>query len=173
MDDAQQPPATSFCCNLRRWVEVMDEYVSGSVGFKYYTTLPTDALMVFRDAVVEIQNFGVHKSKVRMLELGSRIRGVLAKRGFKSVAAPENAAPGVVVSYTPMPGMVGRFKSEGLQLAGGVPFKLGEDAPPFNVDARKQTFRVGLFGLDKLKDVDLTVTRFEEALDRVIAASRL
>ena len=43
LDDKSQPANNSFCCNLRQWIGVMDEYDAGRC--KYYTTLPTDALV--------------------------------------------------------------------------------------------------------------------------------
>ena len=50
------------------------------------------------------------------------------------------------------------FAEQGLQIAAGVPLALDEGA-----DFR--TFRIGLFGLDKLMNVDRTVASFERALD--------
>ena len=43
MDADRQPAHNSFCCNLRQWITVMDTYEAGKA--KYYTTLPTDALV--------------------------------------------------------------------------------------------------------------------------------
>ena len=54
------------------------------------------------------------------------------------------------------------FAAQGLQIAGGVPLKVGEP------DSFK-TFRLGLFGLDKLTDVEGTVSRFKQALEKVLA----
>ena len=50
-----------------------------------------------------------------------------------------------------------------MQIAAGVPLQCDEPA-----DFR--TFRLGLFGLDKLYDVDASVARLEQALDQVLAA---
>lgn len=153
------PKSTSFCCNLAKWTEVADIYESGN--FKYYTTLPTDALMIFRDVITELQAHGVEQAKKDLITLGTRVRASLAKRGFKSVAAKEYAAPGVVVVYGPHKDMVARLIAQGIQVAGGVPFKLGEPEGLI-------TFRVGLFGLDKIKNIDRTVALLEEAIDKAM-----
>ena len=161
--------STSFCCNLGKWLTVMDKYAAG--GFMYYTTLPTDALMTFRDVIKETEAYGFDRVRGDMLALGAKVRAVLAERGFKSVAADGFAAPGVVVSYVADPAtqggaMVGAFKAQGLQIAGGVPFKLDHE-----VDSRRLCFRLGLFGLDKMQHVDRTVEKFRAALDAIVATS--
>jgi len=155
-----QLSVNSFCCNLKKWCTVMDKYTGG--GFMYYTTLPTDSLMAVRDAMKETRNYGFEKAKQDAFVLGARIREVLEKNGFKSVAAEGFKAPSVVVSYSSKSGMVGRFKSQGIQVAGGVPLKLGET---FN--AREICFRLGLFGLDKFGNIDKTVSTFEAALKKI------
>jgi len=149
----------SFCCHLAKWTEVMEKYEAG--GFMYYTTLPTDALTTFRDVMLETRAFGFEKAKTALVELGMRTRAILEKRGFKSVAAPGHQSTGVVVSYSSDKNMVGLFKGQGIQIAGGVPFKLDEPAGLV-------TFRLGLFGLDKIKNIDRTVSIFEKALDNLI-----
>lgn len=165
MNDAKQPPQNSFCCNLRRWSEVMASYEKGVP--KYYTTLPTDALMMWTDVLKETESFGFARSKERLSELGKKIRNVLESNGFPSVASDAYKAPGVVVSYSPtVKNMCQRFKEVGLQVAGGVPFKLGE-----KVNARELCFRIGLFGLDKNKNVDATVRTFEDALRKIVASA--
>ena len=60
------------------------------------------------------------------------------------------------------PGLRGgaRFIAEGLQIAAGVPLHCGEPES-------FSTFRLGLFGLDKLGDIDGTVDRLRAALDRM------
>ena len=94
------------------------------------------------------------------IELGTRVRELLASRGLPSVAAPAFAAPSVVVVHTDDPALKSgaRFRDQGLQIAAGVPLHCGEPEG-------FSTFRVGLFGLDKLGDVDGTVARLEAALD--------
>ena len=68
-------------------------------------------------------------------------------------------APGVVVSYTDDAEIQSakKFIAEGLQTASGVPLQCDEPA-----DYR--AFRIGLFGLDKLGDIDGTVARLTQAL---------
>jgi len=162
--------STSFCCNLPQWLDVMQQYLNEDgkgPGFRYYTTLPTDALMEFRDVMKEAEAVGLASLKEKMWQQGKAVRAELAKRGFKSVAAEGFESPGVVVVYSPVTGMVGKIKSEGLQLAGGVPWKLEEET--YGVDSAASTFRIGLFGLDKLANVDGTVERLMKAIDNVCA----
>ena len=159
--------SVSFCCNLQQWHNVMQAYEDG--GFKYYTTLPTDALLDFAAVIEDAQAFGLDRAKDKMFELGNKVRKELAQRGFKSVAAPEVAAPGVVVVYSPISGMVGKLKGVGIQVAGGVPWKLGEENyVKGDPNPKTNCFRIGLFGLDKIKDVDTTVSKFFKGLDQVI-----
>jgi len=68
-----------------------------------------------------------------------------------------------VVSFTADPDIQNgsKFKALGYQIAAGVPLQVGEGA-------EFRTFRLGLFGLDKLKDVDATVARLKTALDQVL-----
>ena len=155
---------TSFSCDLLRWLQVMRSYESG--GHTYHTTMPTDALRTFAGVMAETEAFGFARARSRQLELGARVRALLAGRGFPSVAAPGFEAPGVVVGYTGDPAIQNgsRFAAAGLQIATGVPLRCGEPD-----DFR--TFRLGLFGLDKLADVDRTVDTLADALDRVVAAS--
>ena len=143
---ARARQSNSFACNLVQWLDVMAAYENADgkgPGFKYYTTLPTDALLAFRDVIAETKAYGFAAAKERMLALGAAVRAGLAARGFKSVAADGFAAPGVVVVYSAHAGMVGKFKAEGLQVAGGVPWKLGEDAYDTPIDAANNTFRIG------------------------------
>ena len=155
---------TSFSCDLLRWLQVMQSYERG--GHTYHTTMPTDALRMFADVMAETEEFGFAKAKNLQLEMGARVRALLAGRGFPSVAAPGFAAPGVVVSYTGDPDIQNgsRFAAAGLQIAAGVPLGCGEP------DGFR-TFRLGLFGLDKLANVDRTVDTLADALDRVAASS--
>ena len=143
----------------------MDAYVDG--GHTYHSTMPTDALRFFHEVMTETRAFGLDNARARQWELGRRVRALLADRGFKSVAAPGFEAPGVVVSHTEDPAIKdgSRFAAEGLQIAAGVPLRCDE---PDGF----QTFRLGLFGLDKLGNVDRTVDTLAAALDRVLARSR-
>mmetsp|Transcript_6311 Transcript_6311/g.7675 ORF Transcript_6311/g.7675 Transcript_6311/m.7675 type:complete len:378 (-) Transcript_6311:416-1549(-) len=146
---------TSFCCNLPKWLTVMKKYEDG--GFMYYTTLPTDSLTAFRNSMLETKEFGYENAKNAAQDLGAKIRAICAENGCKSVSVDANAAPTVVVVYAPAKDMVARFKSVGLQVVGGVPFKV--DEPEGLV-----TFRIGLFGIDKLKNVDRVAATFEKAM---------
>ena len=152
--------SSSFAIDLRRWLGIMRAYEGG--GHAYHATMPTDALRTFRDVLQEAEGHGFALLKERQLELGRRIRSRLADAGYPSVAAHGYEAPGVVVSYTDDPEMkAGRaFAAAGVQIAAGVPLACGEG------DAFS-TFRVGLFGLDKLLDVDGTVARFSAALEAI------
>jgi len=150
-------PGTSLACNLGKWLSVMDSYKSG--GFAYHTTMPTDALVVARDAMMVTRDFGFDRAKQAAFELGGLVRGVLqGDRGLVSVAAPGFESPGVVVVHTDDTAVLSKFLSAGTQIAAGVPFKLGESEDT-------KTFRIGLFGIDKLADPTATVKHFERALD--------
>ena len=152
--------SSSFACDLRAWLRIMETYEDG--GHAYYATMPTDSLRTFRDTVKETEAYGFDRVEAEQLELGARVRKLLAERGFTSVAAEGFEAPGVVVSYTDDDGIRSgkKFAEVGLQIAAGVPLQCGEPE-----DFR--TFRIGLFGLEKLHNIDRTVTQLEKALDRL------
>jgi aspartate aminotransferase-like enzyme len=175
-DPTRQPRNTSFCCNLMQWLDVMEQYenINGDgPGFKYYTTLPTDALMKVRDAINETEAFGFDNAKEKCFQLGKEIRQLLLKHGYPSLAAPRFEAPGVVVSYSNMPAgtnMVKKFKSVGIQIAGGVPLKLDEDTK-YGIDTKASTFRIGLFGLDKIKNIHEVVKRLDNAISKLKSGS--
>jgi aspartate aminotransferase-like enzyme len=149
--------STSFACDLRRWLQIMEAYEGG--GHAYHATMPTDGLAKLRDVMLEARDHGFEQLKAAQLELGREVRALLARKGFPSVAAPGFEAPGVVVSYTDDPGIHNgsKFAAVGLQTAAGVPLQCDE-----GTDFR--TFRLGLFGLDKLYDVRRTVGHLEKAL---------
>lgn len=152
----------SFSLDLKQWLNIMRAYENG--GHAYHATMPTDSLRQFRDTVNEAKEVGFDKLCAAQWELGKRVREVLATKGIESVAAKGFEAPGVVVAYTERDDMHkgSAFAEAGMQIAAGVPLKVGE---PDNF----KTFRLGLFGLDKLTDVDGAVQRFEKALDEVLA----
>ena len=152
----------SFSLDLKQWLNIMRAYENG--GHAYHATMPTDSLRQFRDAINEAKEVGFDKLCEAQWELGKRIRKVLADKGIESVAAEGFEAPGVVVAYTDRDDMHkgSAFAEAGMQIAAGVPLQVGE---PENF----KTFRLGLFGLDKLTDVDGAVQRFEKALDTVLA----
>ncbi|AGP47816.1 MAG: aminotransferase class V-fold PLP-dependent enzyme [Psychrobacter cryohalolentis] len=151
-----------FSLDLKQWLTIMRAYENG--GHAYHATMPTDSLRQFRDTILEAKEIGFDKLCDAQWELGNRVRKVLADKGIESVAAKGFEAPGVVVSYTDRDDIHkgSAFAEAGLQIAAGVPLKVGE---PENF----KTFRLGLFGLDKLTDIDGAVERFEKALDEVLA----
>lgn len=157
----EKTTSTSFACDLGKWHQIMQAYVGGSHA--YHATMPTDALRIFAGVMEETEAFGLDKIKDRQLELGRQVRALLEKNGIPSVAAEGFQAPGVVVSYTDDDGIkTGRkFADVGLQIAAGVPLQCDEPEG-------FKTFRLGLFGIEKLQNVDRTVATFAEALDRVV-----
>ncbi|MDG9930876.1 MULTISPECIES: aminotransferase class V-fold PLP-dependent enzyme [unclassified Pseudomonas] len=154
--------SSSFACDLKKWLQIMQAYEQG--GHAYHATMPSDALARFRDAMKEAEATGFATLDQQQRELGRRVRELLAARGFRSVAAPGFEAPGVVVCYTDDAQIRNgsKFAAQGLQIAAGVPLQCDEPAD-------FQTFRLGLFGLDKLGNVERTVATFEQALDKVLA----
>ncbi len=152
--------SSSFACDLRKWLQIMEAYENG--GHAYHATMPTDALTSFRTVMNETGEFGFEKAHVKQQELGDRVRALLASKGLKSVAAKGFEAPGVVVCYTQDKEIQTgkKFMAEGVQIAAGVPLQCDEPAD-------FQTFRIGLFGLDKLMDVDRTVAKLEVALNQI------
>ena len=151
----------SFAIDLRKWRDIMKAYEAG--GHAYHATMPTDALRLFRDTVKETRDYGFDRLKAAQWRLGEAVRQALAARGVTSVLADGFAAPGVVVGYTADPDVQNgkAFAAKGMQIAAGVPLQVGEPD-----DFR--TFRLGLFGLDKLYDVDATVERLTAVLDEVL-----
>ena len=154
--------SNSFSLDLKKWLEIMRAYENG--GHAYHATMPTDSLRQFRDTITESKKIGFDKLCDAQWQLGNRVREVLQAKGIESVAAEGYQAPGVVVCYTDRDDMHkgSAFAEAGVQIAAGVPLKVGEP------DSFK-TFRVGLFGLDKLTDIDGAVQRFESALEQVLA----
>ncbi|MGA9411309.1 MAG: aminotransferase class V-fold PLP-dependent enzyme [Roseobacter sp.] len=151
----------SFAIDLGKWYNIMKAYENG--GHAYHATMPTDALRAFRDTMLETKEYGFDRLKDAQWALGDQVRAMLAGKGIVSVAADGYGAPGVVVSYTADPDVQNgkKFMAQGMQIAAGVPLQCDEPA-----DFR--TFRLGLFGLDKLYDVDGTLARLSRVLDKVI-----
>lgn len=151
----------SFALDLKKWHSIMAAYEGG--GHAYHATMPTDALRAFRDTMVETRDYGFGKLRDAQWALGNAVRKMLADRGVRSVAAEGFGAPGVVVSYTDDPEIQNgkKFAALGMQIAAGVPLQCDEPA-----DFR--TFRLGLFGLDKLYDVTGTVGRLDAILSKVL-----
>ena len=152
--------STSYSCDLKKWHQIMRAYETGAHA--YHATLPTMALLELRDAMAETRARGFAQVREQQLELGHKVRALLAARGFPSVAAPGFEAPGVVVSYTRDPDIQNgrKFIEQGLQSASGVPLMCDEPAD-------FSTFRLGLFGLDKWANVDRSVGQLATALDRM------
>ena len=157
----EETTSSSFALNLNTWHNIMQAYENG--GHAYHATLPTDALKAFRDAMKETEALGWDNIGAAQQELGDKVRAILAAQGIASVAAKGFEAPGVVVSYTDDPEIKTgkKFAALGMQIAAGVPLQCDEPEG-------FSTFRLGLFGLDKLADVDGTVKRLEAALDQVL-----
>ncbi|MGO2931137.1 aminotransferase class V-fold PLP-dependent enzyme [Microbacterium sp.] len=153
-------PATSFAMDLAKWLSIADEYRAGRPA--YHATMPTDALVRNLATMIETRERGFEQLRTAQLELGARVREVLTAHGLPSVAAADFAAPGVVVVHTDDPALKSgaALKEQGLQVAAGVPLQCDEPAG-------FSTFRLGLFGLDKLADIDGTVSRLETTLDAV------
>ncbi len=154
--------SSSFAADLKKWHQIMMAYEGG--GHAYHATMPTDSLTKFRDVMKETEAYGFAKVHAQQQELGDKVRAVLEAKGIKSVAAKGFQAPGVVVSYTDDKGLHSgkKFMQEGMQIAAGVPLQCDEPAD-------FQTFRLGLFGLDKLKNVDRTVETFEKVLNTILS----
>ena len=152
--------SSSFACDLRKWLQVMEAYEAG--GHMYHATMPTDALTRLHAALAESVAFGLDELQRAQWQLGERVRDALEQAGFASVAADGFKAPSVVVSYADSPELATgkRFRELGLQVAAGVPLQCGEPAS-------FQSFRIGLFGLDKLQHVDRTVESLQSALSRL------
>lgn len=151
----------SFAIDLGKWHSIMQAYVNG--GHAYHATLPTDALKDFRDTIIETRDYGFDKLKAAQWALGNGVREMLAAKGVTSVAADGFGAPGVVVSYTADADIQNgkRLAAEGMQIAAGVPLQCDEPAD-------FQTFRLGLFGLDKLYDVEGTLERLGRVVHKIL-----
>ncbi len=159
----ERTTSDSFSADLKKWLQIMETYESGAHA--YHATMPTESLRVFRDVMQETQAFGFQKAKDRQQELGDKVRAALTDKGVTSVAASGFQAPGVVVSYTSEPTIQNgqSFAALGTQIAAGVPLMCDEGDD-------YSTFRLGLFGLDKLQNVDRTVDVLKTVLDQVIIA---
>jgi aspartate aminotransferase-like enzyme len=152
--------STSFSMDLKKWLQIMEAYEKG--GHVYHTTMPTDALKILRNVMKETQSLGFAALKAKQQELGDKVRALLVSNGYNSVAAKGFQSPGVVVSYTKDPDIQSgkKFIALGMQTAAGVPLQCDE-----RLDFR--TFRLGLFGLEKLAHVDRTVDHLATALEKI------
>ncbi len=161
MSKLEQTESDSFAIDLKKWHQIMQAYENN--GHAYHATMPTDALTAFRDTMLETREYGFDRLKEAQWALGNAVRDLLSEKGATSVAADGFGAPGVVVSYTSEPDIQNgsRFLAHGMQIAAGVPLQCDE---PDDFS----TFRLGLFGLDKLYDVDGTVARLKRVIDQVL-----
>ena len=161
LERLEKTSSDSFAIDLKKWYSIMQAYENG--GHAYHATLPTDALRGFRDTMLETKEYGFERLREAQWALGNGVRGMLAAKGVQSVAAEGFGAPGVVVSYTSDPEIQNgkKFAAEGMQIAAGVPLACDE---PIGFS----TFRLGLFGLDKLYDVPATLGRLEAVLNKVL-----
>ena len=157
----EETTSDSFAIDLKKWRAIMQAYEDG--GHAYHATMPTDALRAFRDTMVETRDYGFNRLREAQWRLGNGVREMLEKKGVTSVAAEGFGAPGVVVSYTDDPQIQNgkKFAAQGMQIAAGVPLAVGEPEG-------FMTFRLGLFGLDKLYDVHGTLSRLKTVLDQVL-----
>ncbi len=160
LDILPETKSSSFAVDLAKWHQIMQAYENG--GHAYHSTMPTDALTGFRDTMLESRNYGFEKLRDQQIELGAAVRKLLAEHGYKSVAASGFEAPGVVVSYTSDPEIQNgkKFAAQGMQIAAGVPLMCDEPSD-------FSTFRLGLFGLDKMNDVAAAVGKIEAALQKI------
>jgi len=153
--------STSFSCDLLKWLQIMQAYENGAHA--YHATMPTDAIKRFRDTIIETAEFGFDNARKKQQELGDKVRALLESHNINSVSEKGYQAPGVVVSYTNDKEIHNgsKFSNVGMQIAAGVPLQCSEGDD-------YQAFRLGLFGLDKLKDVDAAVNKLEDALKQVV-----
>ncbi len=161
LERLENTSSNSFAIDLKKWHSIMAAYEGG--GHAYHATMPTDALRGFRDTMLETREFGFEKLRQAQWALGDGVRAMLAEKGVVSVAAEGFGAPGVVVSYTDDPDIQNgkKFAAEGMQIAAGVPLQCNEPEG-------FRTFRLGLFGLDKLYDVDAAKARLQDVISKVL-----
>ena len=160
VDRLQETDSDSFVLDLKKWHQIMAAYLNG--GHAYHATMPTDGLAQFYDTMLEMKAFGFARAKEAQIELGAKLRQIMEQRGYKSLAAEGFKAPSVIVSHTTRDEMKSgaAFAAEGVQIAAGVPLECGESAA-------FKTFRIGLFGLDKLANMEATISDFCDVLDQV------
>lgn len=156
----QTTESSSFACDLKKWWQIMQAYENGAHA--YHATMPTDSLTKFRDVMKETMDYGLEQARQDQIELGERVRSLLEDKGISSVAAEGFKAPGVVVSYTGDADIQTgkKFAAQGLQIAAGVPLQCNEPEG-------FQTFRLGLFGLEKLGNIDRTLENLGKAIDHI------
>jgi aspartate aminotransferase-like enzyme len=151
--------STSFCMDLKKWHSIMQAYENG--GHAYHATLPTDGIVAFAAAIRETEALGLDVAAAGQQALGDSARALLESKGYVSVAAEGYKAPGVIVSFTSDPDIKcgKKFVQNGMQIAAGVPLALDEGGD-------FSTFRIGLFGLNKIKAVEQTVNALKDVLEK-------
>ncbi|MGB6126333.1 MAG: alanine--glyoxylate aminotransferase family protein [Gordonia sp. (in: high G+C Gram-positive bacteria)] len=152
--------STSFALDLKKWLSISDSYVDGAAP--YHATMPTDSLAHNVELMRQTVDLGTEELRRRQIELGTRVRELLAANDMPSVAAEGFDAATVVVAFTDDATRKtgAAFKEVGLQIAAGVPLQCGEGED-------YSSLRIGLFGVDKLTDVDGTVERLAAALEKL------
>ncbi len=158
----QASNSNSFAMDLKKWLEISQGYVKGKHA--YHATMPTDTIMMLRNIMQQGRAEGFEKLAQRQKQLGSKVRQLLVQNNYPSVADKGFEAAGVVVSYTTDKAIQSGalFKDYGVQIASGVPLACDE---PDNF----QTFRIGLFGLEKLRNVERTVQHIQQVLEKISA----
>merc|ERR1719262_337718 len=161
---AEASDSGSFAIDLKKWMNIMTAYEAGA--HMYHTTMPTDALKIFRDVLLESASYGFDKLKQEQWDLGNAVRYLLLSRGERFVAAEGFWAPSVVVAYTDDADVKNgaKFAQAGMQIAAGVPLMVDK----FSESAEFKTFRLGLFGLAKIQNIPRTVQLLQETLDKVL-----
>ena len=156
----EKTESSSFSCDLKKWFSIMNAYENN--GHAYHATMPTDSLVKFEKTVKETEEFGFENARDKQNYIGNHIRQLLESKGFKSVAADGFKATSVIVSYTENDSFQNGkiFAENGIQIAAGVPLECGEGSD-------FKTFRLGLFGLDKLKNPDRTISNFKNVLYKI------
>jgi aspartate aminotransferase-like enzyme len=157
--------STSFSMDLKAWHKIMRAYLDG--GHAYHATMATDAIASFHSALLETLDKGLESVRAQQWALGTKVRSILAECGLKSVAAPGFEAPTVVVVHTSDATLPQKFAAAGVQTAAGVPLMLDHDTNA--ISEKFRTIRFGLFGLDKLVNVDACAARLEAALTEVLS----
>ena len=159
-EQMESTTSDSFCCDLKKWKAIMEAYEQG--GHAYHATMPTDALKQLHETIGEVKEVGLDQLQLNQQALGVKIRKLLQNYGFKPVAAEGFQSPSVIVCYTSDPDVQNGllFKQAGLQIAAGVPL-MCDESNDF------KSFRIGLFGLDKLKNIEKTYAGFAEALEQI------
>ena len=156
----EKTTSSSYSCDLHKWLTVMESYEGNN--YTYHTTFPTDGLKIFRENILEIKKIGYQKTTDLQIQLGQKMRKLTEDFGYVSVAAEGYKAPTVIVNYTSEEDMKSgkKFADLGVQIAAGMPLEIGEPSD-------FMSFRIGLFGIDKLLNIDRTVENFKLALEKI------